>query len=150
MNIYHPFIAFEKILNHRWMVIVRIGLGICLFVKGIQFVENNSIIRKVFSESLLLQNYYWLQMFIPWIHILGGVFIIIGLFTRFAVLIQIPIVICAIIFVNTNKGIFEGEKNLFLSIVILILLIVFLIEGGGHLSWDKYLKNDRKKKKYDD
>jgi hypothetical protein len=150
MNIYHPFIAFEKILNHRWMVIVRIGLGICLFIKGIQFVENNSIIRKVFSESLLLQNYYWLQMFIPWIHILGGVFIIIGLFTRFAVLIQIPIVICAIIFVNTNKGIFEGEKNLFLSIVILILLIVFLIEGGGHLSWDKYLKNDRKKKKYDD
>jgi uncharacterized membrane protein YphA (DoxX/SURF4 family) len=150
MNIYHPFIAFEKILNHRWMVIVRIGLGICLFVKGIQFVENNSIIRKVFSESLLLQNYYWLQMFIPWIHLLGGVFIIIGLFTRFAVLIQIPIVICAIIFVNTNKGIFEGEKNLFLSIVILILLIVFLIEGGGHLSWDKYLKNDRKKKKYDD
>jgi len=150
MNIYHPFIAFEKILNHRWIVIVRIGLGICLFIKGIQFVENNSIIRKVFSESLLLQNYYWLQMFIPWIHILGGVFIIIGLFTRFAVLIQIPIVICAIIFVNTNKGIFEGEKNLFLSIVILILLIVFLIEGGGHLSWDKYLKNDRKKKKYDD
>jgi uncharacterized membrane protein YphA (DoxX/SURF4 family) len=150
MNIYHPFIAFEKILNHRWMVIVRIGLGICLFIKGIQFVENNSIIRKVFSESLLLQNYYWLQMFIPWIHLLGGVFIIIGLFTRFAVLIQIPIVICAIIFVNTNKGIFEGEKNLFLSIVILILLIVFLIEGGGHLSWDKYLKNDRKKKKYDD
>jgi uncharacterized membrane protein YphA (DoxX/SURF4 family) len=150
MNIYHPFIAFEKILNHRWMVIVRIGLGICLFIKGIQFVENNSIIRKVFSESLLLQNYYWLQMFIPWIHILGGVFIIIGLFTRFAVLIQIPIVICAIIFVDTNKGIFEGEKNLFLSIVILILLIVFLIEGGGHLSWDKYLKNDRKKKKYDD
>ena len=150
MNIYNPFIAFEKILNHRWMVIVRIGLGICLFVKGIQFVENNSIIRKVFSESLLLQNYYWLQMFIPWIHILGGVFIIIGLFTRFAVLIQIPIVICAIIFVDTNKGIFEGEKNLFLSIVILILLIVFLIEGGGHLSWDKYLKNDRKKKKYDD
>jgi len=150
MNIYHPFIAFEKILNHRWMVILRIGLGISLFIKGIQFVENNSIIRKVFSESLLLQNYYWLQMFIPWIHILGGVFIIIGLFTRFAVLIQIPIVICAIIFVNTNKGIFEGEKNLFLSIVILILLIVFLIEGGGHLSWDKYLKNDRKKKKYDD
>ncbi len=150
MNIYHPFVAFEKILNHRWMVILRIGLGISLFVKGIQFVENNSIIRKVFSESLLLQNYYWLQMLIPWIHLLGGVFIIIGLFTRFAVLIQIPIVICAIIFVNTTKGIFEGEKNLFLSIVILILLIVFLIEGGGHLSWDKYLKNDRKKKKYDD
>jgi uncharacterized membrane protein YphA (DoxX/SURF4 family) len=150
MNIYHPFNAFEKILTHRWMVIVRIGLGICLFIKGIQFVENNSVIRKVFSESLLLQNYYWLQMFIPWIHLLGGVFIIIGLFTRFAVLIQIPIVICAIIFVNANKGIFEGEKNLFLSIVILILLIVFLIEGGGHLSWDKYLKNDRKKKKYDD
>lgn len=110
MNIYHPFVAFEKILNHRWMVILRIGLGISLFVKGIQFVENNSIIRKVFSESLLLQNYYWLQMFIPWIHLLGGVFIIIGLFTRFAVLIQIPIVICAIIFVNTTKGIFEGKK----------------------------------------
>ena len=60
--------------------------------------------------------------------------------TRFAVIIQIPIVIGAIVLVNTRQNIFTGNSELLFSIVILLLLFLFLVEGGGPLSLDEYFK----------
>ena len=121
-------------------IVLRIGLGISLLIKGIQFIQNNSIIRNVFSESLILKNYLWMQTVIPWVNLWGGVFIIIGLFTRFAALIQIPIILGAIIFVQSKQGIYEGESNIYFSIILLLLLIVFSIQGAGKPSLDMALR----------
>jgi uncharacterized membrane protein YphA (DoxX/SURF4 family) len=126
--------------SFKWLVIIRVILGLSLFIKGIQFIYDKSLIRQVFTESLILQDYYWLQTLIPWLNLLGGVFIILGLFTRLAVLLELPILIGAVIFVHSTKGIYEGESELVFSIFILVLLIVFLFVGGGPLSWDKYIK----------
>ncbi len=126
-------------------IILRVALGISLLVKGIQFVQNNSLIRNVFSESLILRNYLWMQTLIPWLNILGGVFIIIGLFTRIAALVQIPIIIGAIIFVQSKHGIYEGESNVMFSVILLLLLIFFLIQGAGKPSLDKALRKDTNK-----
>jgi hypothetical protein len=69
--------------------------------------------------------------------LLGGVFIVIGLFTRLAVLFQIPILVGAIIFVNAKQGVYQGQSNLFFSIVVLVFLLVFLIQGSGKTSLDR-------------
>jgi uncharacterized membrane protein YphA (DoxX/SURF4 family) len=124
----------------KWMLVIRVALGLSLMVKGIQFIQNNTLIREVFRESLILKNYLWLQTFIPWINLLGGVFIAIGLFTRLSVLFQIPILFGAIFFVNAKNGVYQGESNLFFSIIILVLLFVFIIQGGGKTSLDRAIK----------
>ena len=132
-------------LNHlKWVVVFRVILGLSLFLKGIQFIQDKSEIRKVFTESLMLREYFWLQTVIPWLNILCGFFIVIGLYTRLMVIIQIPIMIGAIVFVNSKHGAFEGESNLALSIVILVLLIFFLFVGGGNFAWDKVLRKEDK------
>ena len=129
MKLSQHFNLIDQKKRTSTFIILRVALGLSLLVKGIQFVQNNSIIRNVFSDSLILQNYLWVQTFIPWLNLLGGVFIVIGLFTRFAALVQIPIITGAIIFVNSKHGIYEGESNVLFSIVLLLLLIFFVIQN---------------------
>ena len=69
--------------------------------------------------------------------------LMIGLWTRVIALLQVPILIGAIIFINTQKGGFAPENELGLAILTLLLVIFFLIEGGGPLSLDAYLAKNR-------
>ena len=132
----------ERNYHPRWMVIFRILLGLSLFIKGIQFIQNKSILQKIIEENQNLQEYFWLQTIIPWAHLLGGVFILIGMFTRLAVIAQLPILIGAVFFVNSKKWVFAGESELGLSIMILLLLLVFLFAGDGYLSWKKVIHKE--------
>ena len=61
-------------------------------------------------------------------------------------LVQIPIILGAIVFVNmfeTEKG---AQSELPFSFLMLVLVIVFFVEGGGYMSLDnkfrKPLKDD--------
>ncbi len=142
MKIQQHLQLIEKKNHPKWLVVFRIILGLSLFLKGIQFIENKTLLQKVVNETAVLNDYFWLQTLIPWINIFGGAFILIGLFTRFACLIQIPILIGAIVFVNSKTGLFAGESELAFSIIILSLLILFIVEGDGLLSWRKTIKKE--------
>ena len=142
MKIQQHLQLIEKKNHPKWLVVFRIILGLSLFLKGIQFIENKTLLQKVVNETAVLNDYFWLQTLIPWINIFGGAFILIGLFTRFACLIQIPILIGAIVFVNSKTGLFAGESELAFSIIILSLLILFIVEGDGLLSWHKTIKKE--------
>ena len=74
-------------------------------------------------------------------HIIGGILLALGLFTRFACAIQIPVLLGAIFFVNTNGAMLRPYSELFLSIIILLLLIYFLIVGNG--PWSLKIKDDK-------
>jgi len=143
MNIKNTFVRFDKSYHPKWLAVFRILLGLSLFVKGILFIQNKSLITNVIEHTSLLRGNEWLEVLIPWMHLLGGVFIIIGLFTRIAIMIQIPILIGAIVFVNAKKGVYAGDSELLLAIILLIILLFFLFEGGGPLSWDKYLNKQK-------
>ncbi len=143
MSLQHQLNEWGRKHQPKWLVVLRAALGLCLFIKGIQFIQNTTMIGQIISGSSL-QNFTWIQTVIPWLHLLGGFLIIIGLFTRIATLVQIPILIGAIFFVHSKKGIFAGESDLLFSIIILLLLIFFFIEGGGPFSWDKALRKERK------
>ena len=132
----------EKNYHPRWLVVFRIILGLSLFVKGIQFIQNKMILQKIVEQNQSLQDYFWIQTIIPWVHLVGGIFILIGMFTRFAVTLQLPILLDAVIFVNAKKGVFAGESELGFSIIILILLVVFLFAGDGYLSWRRMIHRE--------
>lgn len=127
----------------KWIAVLRIIVGLALFAKGILFIYNKSLISQLTVTSTFLKGNEWLQTFIPWMHLLGGVFIVIGLFTRLAALVQLPILVGAITFVNATKGVYAGQSELLLAIILLSFLIVFLLEGGGPLSWDQFIRKQR-------
>ncbi len=129
----------------KWLVVLRVILGLFLLLKGVSFIQNNVLLTEVVSQTSFIKNANWLTTLLPWLHLLGGSFILAGLFTRFSCLVQIPILIGAIIFVNVKQGLFAGGSDLMFSIIVLVLLIFFFIEGGGPLSLDNFFRNPAKK-----
>ena len=135
MGMLHQLEKWSATHHPRWLVFFRVALGISLFVKGISFMYDMSVLHGFLSQSSLSNYSSWLALSITWIHLLGGFLIIIGLLTRWAVAAQIPILLGAVIFVNSP---FAGSSEFTFSLLILLLLIFFFIEGGGPLSLDNY------------
>ncbi|HLX91895.1 MAG TPA: DoxX family protein [Puia sp.] len=134
-----------SITHHpRWLVILRVALGVCLLVKGIFFMMNAVLLEQYLSESgISNSSLNWLPLVITWAHLLGGFLLTIGLFTRIASLMQIPILVGAVIFMVSRQGMFGRGSELPFAFIILIMLFFFLIEGGGPISLDTYFKKNR-------
>jgi len=127
----------------KWLVVLRVALGVCLFIKGFDFIQNNVQLTGFFSATSFFGRATWINTVIPWIHLLGGTMIIAGLFTRLWTLIQIPILLGAVFFVGASTGPFAGQSDIMFPIIILIMLIFFFVEGGGPISLDNYFKHYR-------
>jgi uncharacterized membrane protein YphA (DoxX/SURF4 family) len=106
-----------------------------------------SIIQDLLSQKLSFGAFavVLLGHFIVFAHLIGGICLILGVLTRFACLIQIPILLGAVIFINFSKDMFRPYSEILLSIVVLLLLIYFLIIGNGPLSMKLLTDQDQKK-----
>lgn len=122
----------------RWLIFLRVILGICLILKGISFMSDTVHLESLLAETTINNLSGWIAIVITWLHLLGGFFIIVGLFTRITTLLLIPILLGAVLLVNLPKGIFAPGSEFGFSLAVLILLIVFFIEGGGPFSLDNY------------
>lgn len=117
--------------------LVRIALGLFLFVKGITFITNIQYLADLISPIDKIGGGMFMIHYIAPAHMIGGIMIVFGLLTRWAIIAQLPILIGAII-VN-----FMGEmhsQNLLLAIVVLAICIFFLFYGSGKHSADYYFK----------
>ena len=126
----------------RWLVLLRVALGICLFLKGISFMSNSVDLQSLLTETLVTSPS--LSIIITWLHLLCGFLIIAGLFTRWAALLMIPILTGAVIFVNVQRGILAPGSEFGFSLAVLLMLIFFFIEGGGPMSLDSYFRKNPK------
>ena len=125
----------------KWLDLLRIALGVFLCLKGIEFATNMSTVMNMMTGNMPFSSFMMILIghYVVFAHIMGGFLLAIGLLTRFACLIQIPILIGAIIFINTNEML-RPFSELFLSILILGLLIYFLIIGSGPWSVDAFIE----------
>lgn len=106
---------------------------------------NDSVsLESMLSETSMGAANDWLPIVITWLHLLGGFFIIIGLFTRLSTLFLIPVLLVAVLFINLPRGIFAPGSEFGFSLAVLLLLVVFFIEGGGPLSLDDYFRRNPK------
>ncbi len=123
-------------------VILRVVLGLILVLRGIYFLTTIKPLFYLIKDSRLsgLNINMPLALFICWVHLLGGTFIILGFLTRISVWAQIPIILGAIIFINLNNSLSVTYPDLLLSVFVLILLILFALAGGGKISMDNYAK----------
>jgi uncharacterized membrane protein YphA (DoxX/SURF4 family) len=126
----------------RWLDIVRVGLGIFLFYKGIDFLRNMDDIEALVSNRMPFSSFVLILMvhYIVFAHLMGGILLCLGTLTRFACLIQIPVLLGAIIFINASPDMWRPFSELGLSILILGLLIYFLIAGNGPWSVDQLME----------
>lgn len=138
MGMLHQLNQWSITHHPRWLVILRVALGLALFVKGISFIANSVTLQTLLQQSNLPSS-AWVSDSIAWIHLLGGAFIIIGFFTRLSTAVQIPILLVAVLIVNARQGL-PGSTEFLFAFLILVLLFVFFIEGGGPLSLDNYFK----------
>lgn len=120
--------------------IVRIGLGVFLFVKGINFMQSSEILMELIKSIQSVTGGMILIHYVAPAHFIGGILIIFGLMTRYAVLAQIPILIGAVLINFMDE---MNTTNLILSSVILALSVFFLFYGSGKHSVDYYLKMQR-------
>lgn len=130
----------------KWLDAVRILLGLIIFSKGIALISDTS--RQ--QDILFANNFGFSEMMasvaihiVAFAHLVGGILITIGLVTRFASVIQIPILLCAVAFVNIRAGFSALNSELWLSILVLFLLVLFWIVGSGPLSVDEQLKKGK-------
>ncbi len=138
----HQMEKWSTTHHPRWLVLPRIALGIVLIAKGISFISNTVSLELLLAENSMGLNSSWLPLFITWLHLICGFLIIIGLFTRWATLFMIPVLLGAVIFVNAPKGVFAADSEFGYSLAVLLILIFFFIEGGGPVSLDSYLKKN--------
>lgn len=126
----------------KWLDFIRMLLGVFLFLKGIAFINNMSTLTAMMERSGFLGSLSLgvLAHYVVFAHLLGGAMIAVGLLTRLAALVQIPILLGAVIFINSDGGILAPHNELWLSILVLVLLIAFLVGGSGPLSMDEQMK----------
>ena len=130
----------------KWMDFIRIALGIFLLWKGIEFADNMNKLMALMND-LPFGNFMMIMLahYVLFAHILGGVLLTTGLLTRFACVIQIPILLVAL-FLN----IFNQFSEISLSLLVLALLIYFLIIGSGRWSLDWYINKDEERRSHRD
>lgn len=140
------YIPFQKYLDrfdrtgNLAFELLRIYLGIGLFVRGILFISNSANFMDLIGTS----SAAWLTSvvlihYVALAHLVGGVMIAIGLFTRAAALVQLPILIGAVFVVHFQGGLMAASQSLELSALVLFLLILLFLWGSGELSVDTYI-----------
>jgi len=117
----------------QWLDLFRIALGVILIWKGILFALNLDAFTALMMQHRL-GTAVVLSLaahLIIGLHIIGGFFITIGSHTRLFCLLNLPILIVAVLFVNLSQNIFSPYAEFWLSCSVLAALVCFLIEGDG-------------------
>ena len=117
--------------------LLRIALGVFFFIKGIGFISQTETLIELleplrgFAGTMLTVHY------VASAHLVGGLLIAFGLLTRWALAVQIPILIGAILI--NFVGIMSGAR-LFEASLVLVISVFFIFYGSGKHSVDYSMK----------
>ena len=134
--------TYEK-LKPFALLILRVGMGAILIPHGAQkfFGAFGGMGFEKFSALFNQLGYrpgvLWLTL-VALTEFVGGILLVLGLFTRFAALALVIFMIVAVHF-TSGKGFFWTAGGLEYSLLIGLVGLVFLIRGGGEYSLDRKL-----------
>jgi putative oxidoreductase len=141
MNTIHKIETWGNQHHPAILDVLRIFLGIFLFLKGFAFMQNMAYLQWIIEDQGLFnlshQMLIIIMYYVTFVHMAGGILITLGLLTRLSSILQLPIVIGAVFFVNIFKS--ELNSDLWMSVFASVLLILFMLIGSGPLSMDRFL-----------
>lgn len=117
--------------------VLRIALGVFLFMQGVHFVSNSELLVELIEPMNTYAGSMIIAHYVAASHLVGGLLITFGLLTRWAIIVQIPVLIGAIL-VN-----FMGEfntTNFLLATIAFLVCVFFMFYGSGKHSADYYFK----------
>jgi putative oxidoreductase len=133
--------AFYEKLEPFALLILRVGIGLILIPHGAQklFGWFGGIGFTRFVQLFETLGYkpgtLWVTL-VALTEFVGGILLVLGLFTRAAALALVIFMIVAVHF-TSGKGFFWTAGGLEYSLLILVVGLVFLIRGGGEYSLDR-------------
>ncbi|RZJ66635.1 MAG: DoxX family protein [Flavobacterium sp.] len=116
---------------------LRIALGAFLFITGVLFIKNSQATADVIAQLSNFDGGMFVFHYVAAAHMMGGIMIIFGLLTRWAIWAQLPILICAVLLNFVTE---MSVRNLLFSSVCLLVCLFFLFYGSGKHSADYYFK----------
>ena len=130
----------QWIQSHVDIVIdlVRMYLGVGLFVKGLYFLMHKEQMQTLLesADNVAFAQGAAAHYVIP-VHLVGGLLLAIGLLTRLAALVQMPILIGAVFYFWLPQVLFfEQRQNFEFAMLVLFLLVLIFVYGAGRLSVD--------------
>lgn len=132
--------------SHRpgFLDMFRIVLGCYVTYKGLFFITHIDTLASTASGINIHFAGLTIAHYVVFAHILGGPMILLGIFTRFASLIQLPVMVGAVFLINYPKGFLSlgHHMELWTSILVLAGLITFIIFGAGRFSIDAIRRRD--------
>ena len=148
--------ATESTSQTSWLVsnrhfaieFLRIFLGGLLFIKGYFFIENINEIYGLIEENMAYSSFA-IAHYVAIAHLVGGLMLVFGLYTRLASIVQLPVLIGAVFFIDTQNTMLATGSQFEYSLVVLVLLLVFMIYGGGKWSADHQIIRKKEKKSTD-
>ena len=118
--------------------LIRIFLGVALLIRGVIIFSNPNAIIEVIDQDQLFIWYAYIAI----AHMIGGILIAVGFFTRIGALIQTPILFSAVFMFHAKGGLMMGGQSLELAVIVLFLLCIYFVFGPGKYSVNYYFKKD--------
>ncbi len=146
MNKIGEMTAWADSRRELWLDIIRVYLGLGLFARGFLLINNQS--PGYLVDQLAGSGHSWLLIggllhYVVLAHFVGGALLAVGLFTRLAALIQIPILVGAVCLVHRQEGLLAVGQSLEFSALVLFMLVMFVFAGAGRFSVDHVIFGTR-------
>lgn len=125
----------------NFLAIVRIATGIIILNHGLEVFNAASMEGTIawIAGEINIPMAGYLVYLAKWVELVGGILLILGLFTRLAALFLFVTMLFIVVVINRFSIFGNGE----LSFVHLLLYLAIIIEGGGKFSLDHYFFGKR-------
>lgn len=146
--------AFAQWLNENRDLgydLLRLYLGIGLLVRGVLFIGDPSgTIQQVIAGPEPAFTTVMVMHYVALAHLAGGLLLMLGLLTRIAAAIQVPILFGAVFLVHVDEGLLAAGQSLEFSALVLFMLVIYTFFGAGRWSADFYIFRNEEGPSFDD
>jgi len=128
----------RRIESNRHLVldVVRVYLGAGLFFRGLVLALTDTGLQQLTGGAAPSVTTSGVALYVMTAHLAGGALLVVGLYTRLAALLQIPVLAGAVLVVHWQNGLLSANQSLEFSALVLFLLGLVFLFGGGRWSLD--------------
>jgi uncharacterized membrane protein YphA (DoxX/SURF4 family) len=121
-------------------VTIRVAAGLLLVFDGMYFIGHSVQYNELLRQVLGVPRTEFLIIAIGIVHLSGGLLIVLGLFTRMVIIMQIPAILVEVYYILPLYSVLDNWEIL-ASALLMILLVFIYMNRSGRYSLDHYLRN---------
>ncbi|HEX6811619.1 MAG TPA: DoxX family protein [Planctomycetota bacterium] len=119
--------------------LLRMYLGAGLVSKGVLFASDPQVVANYVKDGYFDAVGTMIAHYVVLVHFTGGLLLFLGLLTRLAALLNVPVLLGAVVFVHQREGLFSRSQGLEFALFVLFALVLIAWHGSGKWSLDRVL-----------